>query len=128
MPAEVASLLHARTASVRDEELEDLLDLSYGQDESAPRSALFQRLGRLGLAAEGLGEDDPVVVEKLRETGADYHWLVGNGLRAGQRTDGLVALLQRVNSRRKVTFQRYGQTTVIPEIGVARCLELTRRV
>lgn len=101
-----------------------MLDLAYGQDEREPPSELFTRLKRMGLAEEGLSAEDPLVVARLVDTGADHAWMVPRHPRAARLLD----LLRRVNSRRKVTFQLYGQTTCLPETGVARCLELTARI
>lgn len=120
---EVCSMLHPRTLTLNEEELPHVLALAHGQADSEPASEVFRRLQGIGMADEGLPAEDPVVLERLASLGESYSWQ----LPRGRNVPVLLDLLRRINSQRKITFELYGQTTCLPETGVARCMELTRR-
>jgi len=123
-PSEVCMLDDQRSVTVPDEQVQELMVLSQGAADDADTGPLFATLQRHGLADDGLPAVDARALRQLQEIGHGYRWR----LRDVKGAERLVALLQRAHSQRKGTYLYYGQTPVLPECGVRRCVELTRRL
>ncbi len=103
---------------------DSLLALANGLPDHATLHPALERLERLGLVGRGLPAVDALAQQRLMELGQGHRWR----LPRSRRVDALVTHVRNANSQRKVTFHGFGQTTCLPEVCVARCLELQRRV
>lgn len=121
--SEVSSTLHPRTAQLGPEHHDELVALCHGVEDRRPPGPAFALLSSLGLAESKLAADDAVVMARLAALGHGYAWHIRGDAEAETR----VELLRRFHSRRKLSNFEFGQTAVLPECGVARCHELTRR-
>ncbi|MBI5496889.1 MAG: bis-aminopropyl spermidine synthase family protein [Deltaproteobacteria bacterium] len=120
----VASISTPRVVLLEGEHAEELRRLAHGEDDDTPSGPAFARLRQAGLADDGLGWDDPAIEDRLRTLGAGYAWHAWDC----PDREALSALNRRMHARRKMSLFEYGQTAVLPECGVARCWELTRRI
>ena len=120
----VQSIQHPRAFQVPADRRDELIRLAHGTPDSEEPSKTFFELQGVGMAEEYVPAEDPAIVERLAHLGRGFAWHV----RGCPDAAGLVSLLQRLHSRRKLSLFEHGQTACLPEAGVARCWELTRRM
>jgi hypothetical protein len=102
------------------EQRDALVKLARGVPDGAALGELFDALRARGLADDGLDDDDPVVLARLRELGAGLSWRLDDDTRA------VCDDLRRAHARRKSTFLDFWQGPCVPECGARRVRELTR--
>ncbi|MBI5496847.1 MAG: bis-aminopropyl spermidine synthase family protein [Deltaproteobacteria bacterium] len=121
---EVASGLTQRALTLPPDLLGEIIPLAHGLPDDEPAGEAYRRLREAGLADADLPAVDRTVVEHLRRLGAGYAWQLAGHKDAPR----LVEVVRAVNAQRKITFDQFGQTTVLPETAVSRALELRRRL
>jgi hypothetical protein len=99
---------------VAKDRLAALVELAHGVADGAGDAELFAELEAAGLAADGLADDDAVVLGRLRELGAGLSWRPGND------DDDLTDFVRRVHARRKGSYLDFWQGPCVPECAAAR--------
>jgi hypothetical protein len=121
-PCAVLRLGHKGVSQFPHERGPELARIAQGIEDDQDAGPLFDELVDLGLAASGLPAVDPIIEERLRELGEGFGWR----LAPHRGTRDILEMARRHHSCRKTFITDFGQTPVIPEIAVSRCVTATK--